>query len=168
LRRRRRAVPFDAFLKLEGIDGETTDSKHKNEIEVLSFSWGVSNPATAGYGGGAGAGKASLSDFNFMLRTQKASPKLFLACASGKHMKEAVLTCRMAGERQLEFLKLKFTDVLISSFQQSGSEGGDSTPMESVSLSFAKLEETYTPSDSKGSTGKPVKGGWDVTQNKDL
>ena len=160
-------MAFDAFLKIDGIEGESRDSKHKDEIEVLSFSWGVSNQATSsGHGGGGGAGKATFHDFNFMVRAQKASPKLFLACASGKHIKDAVLTCRKAGERQLEFLKIRLTDVLVSSFQQSGSEGGDDTPLESVSLNFAKFEETYTPSDSKGAAGQGVKGGWDIKQNK--
>src|SRR3954463_7879854 len=94
----------DYFLKIDGIQGESTDSKHKNEIDIESWSWGQTNAGSHAYGGGGGAGKVSMHDFSFTMRTNKASQKLFLACASGQHIKEALLTCRKAGKEQQEYL----------------------------------------------------------------
>ena len=88
----------DYFLKIDGIPGESTDSKHKNEIDIESWSWGEANSGSHAYGGGGGAGKVSVQDFNFTMHVNKASPKLFLACATGQHIKEALLTCRKAGK----------------------------------------------------------------------
>src|SRR6187402_1470714 len=101
-------MAFDAFLKIEGIDGESGDSKHKDEIEILSFSWGVSNPSSlSGAGGGGGLGRAMLQDFSLTHRVDKSSPILFLSCCTGKHIPSATLTCRKSGATQLEFLKIK-------------------------------------------------------------
>src|SRR5580765_8167047 len=113
-------MAFDAFLKIEGIDGESTDDKHKGEIEISSFSWGVSNPGSFASGGGGGSGKVSFQDLHFTATTSKASPKLFLFCATGEHFKKATLTCRKAGGEsqgsRAEFLYVKMEDVLVSSY----------------------------------------------------
>ena len=159
-------MAFDMFLKIDGIEGESKDAKHKDQIDVLSYSWGVSNAGSPGGGSGGGAGKASFQDFSFVHRTGKASPKLFLACASGKHIKQAVLTCRKAGGKQQEFLKITFSDVLISSFQQGGSTGGDDVPVESVSFDFGKVDERYTEQDASGKPGQTFSGAWDVRKNR--
>src|SRR5215218_10010688 len=124
-------MAFDAFLKIESIPGETQDVAHKDEIEVLSYSWGVTQTGTFSGGGGGGAGKASFQDFHFVSRLQKSSPKLFLACASGQHIKEAVLSVRQAASsgKTDDFLKVTLTDVLVSSFQQGGSpDASESVP----------------------------------------
>ena len=92
-------MAFDAFLKLEGIEGESTDRTHKGEIEISSFSWGVSNTGSSG-GSGGGAGKALLQDFHFTMPTSKASPNLMLACATGRHSQQATLTCRRGEARR--------------------------------------------------------------------
>src|SRR5687768_14117646 len=106
----------DYFLKVDGIDGDSTDDKHKSEIEVQSFSFGASNSGTYGKGGGGGgAGKVQFSDFHFVTRVGKASPKMMLACASGEHIKKAVLTCRKAGKEQQEYMKVTMSDCLVSS-----------------------------------------------------
>jgi type VI secretion system secreted protein Hcp len=118
-------------------------------------------------GGGAGAGKVSMQDFHFVMRTNKASPKLFLACASGQHLKSAVLTARKAGKDQQEYLVYKFYDLLISSYQTGGSEGSD-TPIDQVSFNFAKIESSYKPQDATGKLGTAVTAGWDVKANKAL
>src|SRR5688500_16372886 len=97
----------DYFLKVDSIEGESTDDKHKNEIDVESWSWGETNSGTHATGGGGGAGKVSMQDFNFTMRVCKATPKLMLACANGQHIKEATLTCRKAGTEQQEYLKIK-------------------------------------------------------------
>jgi type VI secretion system secreted protein Hcp len=156
----------DYFLKLDGIDGESTDDKHKNEIDILSFSWGLAN-ATSGAGrGGAGAGKAVFQDFHFTTNVNKASPKLFLACAMGQHIKEAKLTCRKAGREQEEFLIVKMTDVLITSYQQGGASESDVVPTDQLSLNFAKIEVEYFPQKPDGTLDAVVKAGYDLKKNE--
>jgi type VI secretion system secreted protein Hcp len=158
-------MAFDAFLKLDGIPGESTDAKHKDEIEVLSFSWGVSQSGTVGGGGGGGAGKANFQDFNFMSRQQKSSPKLWLSCATGQHIKMAVLTLRKAGGDKFEFYKVTLTDVLVSSFQESGSEGGDDRPFDSFSLNYAKIRTDYSFQSEKGTLGGTTTAEFDLARN---
>jgi len=162
-------MAFDAFLKLSTggindqivIQGESQDKNHPGEIEIESFSWGVSNPATLGSsGGGAGSGKASVSSLNFLGPLSKASPNLMLACATGKHIPQAVLTCRKAGgPTQVEFLKIKLSDVLVESYQESGNIGGD-FPEDSFSLFFVKIDFLYTVA----RTGEVVETSFDQSQ----
>jgi type VI secretion system secreted protein Hcp len=164
-------MAFDTFLKIESpnVAGESTDSKHKGEIEIYSFSLGASNPTTIGSGtGGAGAGKVSLSSFNFMKKTDKTSPVLFQACASGTHYAKVTITCRKAGgSNPVEYLKYTFTTVVVESIQWSGSSGGDDTPTESCSFAYGKVQIDYTPQkNADGSGGAPVHGGWDAQANK--
>jgi type VI secretion system secreted protein Hcp len=153
----------DYFLKIDGIPGESQDSKHKGEIELESFSWGATQ--TTGHPGvGGGAGKVQMQDFHFVMTVNKASPKLFLACARGQHLKNATLIARKAGKAQQEFLVFKFTDVLISSYQSGGT--GEGVPMDSVSLNFAKIEFEFRPEKPDGSLAPPAGAGWDVKKNK--
>lgn len=143
----------DYFLKLDGVDGESTDSKHKGEIEVESFSWGATNtPASTrgGGGGGGGAGKVSMQDFHFVMRTSSASPTLMQAAANGKQFAKATLVGRKAGGAQTDFLKVRMADILISSFQIGGSAGGD-VPMDQVSLNFSKIEIEVARQNADGS-----------------
>jgi len=156
-------VAVDYFLKVDGIAGESKDTKHKDEIELESFSWGATQAARTA--GGGGAGKVSMQDFHFVMRANKASPKLFLACASGQHVKSAVLTARKAGKDQQEFLIIKMTDVLVSSYQSGGGEAVD-VPTDQLSFNFSKLEVQYRPQNPTGQLGTAVKAGWDVTANK--
>lgn len=158
-------MAFDTFLKIKGVEGEAMQAKHVGEIEIFSFSWGASNPTTVGSSsGGLSAGKVSLSSFNIMKKSDKASPILFNACCSGKHFDSAIVTMNKASgdAGQAPFLKYTFTDVMIESVQWSGSSGGDDTPTESVSLAFAKVEIEYQQQDAKGAVGKPVLGSWDL------
>jgi type VI secretion system secreted protein Hcp len=157
---------FDAFLKIEGIEGESADAKHKGEIDLHSFSWGESNAGTFSVGGGGGAGKVSMQDLHFTMKINKASPKLFLACAAGEHIKKATLTCRKAGKDQQEFLKYDLSDILISSYQTGGSSGGSEIPMDQISLNFSKIEMGYKEQKADGTLGGEVKAGWDVKANK--
>src|SRR5436309_5810071 len=99
----------DYFLKIKGIDGESHDSKHKGEIDLESWSWGETQTGSHGGGGGGGAGKVAVQDFHFVMKMNKASPKLMLACATGEHIGEALLACRKAGGTQQEYLHIKFT-----------------------------------------------------------
>jgi type VI secretion system secreted protein Hcp len=157
---------IDYFLKVDGISGESRDSKHKGEIEVLSFSFGETHPGSSGPGGGAGggAGKVQMSDFTFTARTSKASPQLFQHCAQGKHIKQALLTVRKAGGTQQEYLKIKLNDVLVSSYALS-SGGDDPVPDDSFSLRFRRISYDYAPQKADGSLDVPVHGGWDLTKN---
>jgi type VI secretion system secreted protein Hcp len=140
----------DYFLKLDGIQGESQDDKHANEIDVQSWSWGESNSGTHAGGGGGGAGKVAMQDFHFTMSLNKASPLLFQSCANGTHIKKAVLTCRKAGKEQQEYLLINFEDLLVSSYQTGGS-GGDIVPTEQISLNFAKIEFQYKPQKADGS-----------------
>ena len=156
----------DYFLKIEGISGESTDSKHKGEIDVEAWSWGASNSGNMAQGGGGGAGKVQMQDFSFSMRENKASPLLMLACATGQHIKSAQLTCRKAGTDQQEFLTIKFSDLLVSSYSTGGSAHGDIVPVDNISLNFAKIEYEYKPQKADGTLDSPAKAGWDLKQNK--
>jgi len=158
----------DYFLKVDGVEGEAPDSKHKNEIELESWSWGETQSGTHAAGGGGGAGKVAMQDFHFVMRVNKASPKLMLACATGQHIKEATLTCRKAGKEQQEFLKVKFTDLLVSSYQTGGSANGDVVPLDQISLNFAKIEFEYKEQKADGTLGGAVKAGYDLKANKQV
>jgi type VI secretion system secreted protein Hcp len=131
-------MAFDAFLKIEGIDGESQDKDHKNEIEIDSFSWGVTNPSTGG-GGRGGGGRAMNQDFHFIAPVSKASPSLMLACCTGRHFATATLTCRKAGT---EFEKIELFDVLVSSYSPSGDTHED-RPEDSFTLNFHKIDFLY-------------------------
>jgi len=157
-------MAFDAFLKLTGVDGESKRKGFEKQIEILSFSIGASNPSTVGQGGGGGAGKVSMQDFHFTMTNNKASPKLFLACATGQHMKEAKLSAVKTGAMQQEYLSWTFADVLVTSYQTSGA-GGDIS-MDSVSLAFSKVRVEYKAQKADGSLNAAVTAGWDLKANK--
>lgn len=156
----------DYFLKLDGIEGESQDHKHKNEIEISSWSWGAHQTGTAGHGSGMGAGKVAMADFHFVMKTNKASPKLMLACASGEHIKKAVLVCRKAGKDQQEYLKVTMSDTLVSSYQTGGSETANVVPTDQITFNFSKLEMEYKEQKADGTLGGAVLAGWDVKANK--
>ena len=156
----------DYFLKLKGIDGESQDHAHKNEIQLESWSFGETNSGTMAYGGGGGSGKVQMQDFHFVMKHNKASPKLFLACATGEHIPEATLVARKAGKTPMEFLKVKFSDCLVSSFQTGGSGSADVIPMDQISLNFAKIEIEYKEQKADGSPGAAVPAGYNLKENK--
>jgi type VI secretion system secreted protein Hcp len=154
----------DYFLKIDGIPGESTDAKHKGEIEVLSWSWGETNPGPASVGGGGGGGKVQMSDLTVGAHFSKASPQLLLTCATGKHLKSAVLTGRKSGKDQTDFLSFSLTDVLVSSYQTGGVSA--EVPHDSISLSFSKIEVSYKEQKADGSLGQAIRVGWDHKTNK--
>jgi type VI secretion system secreted protein Hcp len=156
----------DYFLKVDGIDGESGDDKHKGEIELESWSWGETQSGSHAGGGGGGAGKVSMQDFHFVMRVNKASPKLMQACATGEHIPKAVLTCRKAGKEQQEYLTWTFSDLLVSSYQTGGSGSSDVLPMDQISLNFAKVQVEYKEQKADGTLGGGIKGGYDLKANK--
>src|SRR5262245_55197550 len=166
-------MAYDAFMWITGGEptpkGETTDAKYKGKgaFELYSFSWGASNPVTIGSAaGGAGAGKVSLSSFNVMKTTDKASPVLFLACCKGAHYPKADVVLRKSGGNAVEYLTYTFSEVFVESIQWSGSAGGDDTPSESLSFAFGKVQMKYTPQAAKGAKATAVPASWDITKNE--
>jgi len=155
----------DYFLKIDGVAGESVDSKHAGEIDLESYSWGQSQSGTAGHGGGMGAGKVVPQDFHFVKKVDKGSPTLFIGCATGQHFKSAILTARKSGGGQQEYFKVTMSDVLVSSYQVGGSSSSDVVPMEQVSLNFAKLEMSYKEQKPDGSLGGEVKQVYDFSKN---
>jgi type VI secretion system secreted protein Hcp len=153
----------DMFIKIGDLTGESQDKKHKDEIDVLSWSWGVSNTGSAHTGGGAGTGKANVQNLTFTKWMDKASPALFLQCCSGKHFSEALLTVRKAGQHPVEYCKIKLTEVLISSVTTGAA--GHERLVEHVTLNFAKVSLDYTPQDAKGGASTPIPMSWDIAAN---
>jgi type VI secretion system secreted protein Hcp len=160
-------MAVDMFLKLDGIKGESKDHKHKDEIHIESFSWGLSQTGAFGTGGGGGAGKVSVHDISVTKFLDKASPELMLHCANGKHIKEGLITVRKAGEKPVEYLKIKLTDIIVSGVQHAGH--GSDLLTESLTLNFSKFNLDYQEQDETGTPkGGPVSMGWDVKANQKL
>jgi type VI secretion system secreted protein Hcp len=158
-------VATDIFAKIGDIKGESVDAKHKDEIEVLSFSWGVSNSGSAGApGGGGGAGKATFQDLSIVHSIDKATPELLKACATGLHIKDATITHRKAGKGQQEYLIIKLNDVTITAVSHAGAE--DQPYAESVSLKFAKVDLEYKPQRPDGSLDPGLHFKFDLKANK--
>ena len=153
----------DIFAKLGDIKGESLDVKHKDEIEVLSWSWGLMNAVPVG--GGAGAGKPKFQDFSFIHRIDKASPVLMQACATGVHLKEATITHRKAGKGQQEYLIIKMNDVIITGVSLSDSSEGSTS--ETVTMAFAKVDLEYKPQKADGSLDAGVHFKYDIKANKE-
>ena len=139
-------MALEAFLKIEGIPGESRKQGHADEIDILSFSFGASNPTTVGKGTGAGASQVNISSFNIMKSTDLSSAPLFLRCAKGEHIPTAIVTLRKAGgENPLEYLQYKFSKVYVDSIQWSGSSGGDDTPTSTLRFSIAASQLAPEP-----------------------
>jgi type VI secretion system secreted protein Hcp len=154
------------FARIGTIKGESRDARHKDEIEVLSWSWGVSQSGTASQGGGGGAGKASFQDFNFTHHVDKASPLLMKACATGEHIRDATITVRKAGKGQQEFLIIKMTDVIVTSVSTSVSAEGDAA-VEGVMLAFAKVDLEYKPQKPDGTLDAGLHFRYDLKAQKE-
>jgi type VI secretion system secreted protein Hcp len=150
----------DYFLKVDGIEGESTDAKHKGEIDVVAFSWGVGRAGGATTGSGGGEGKPVFDDLLVVARTSKASPHLWLACANATHIKTAILTARKAGKPPQEFLTIVLSDIVVTSYEVDGSD--DEPPLDQVSFSYGKVETRYTPTGKAGKSQPPVSAGWDL------
>jgi type VI secretion system secreted protein Hcp len=159
-------MAVDMFLKLDGIKGESKDHKHKDEIHIESFSWGMNQTAAGHTGGGHGAGKVHVHDISVTKFLDKSSTALMLHCCNGKHIKDGLITVRKAGEKPVEYLKIKLVDVFIASIQEAG-HGGDLLT-ENVTINFAKFHVEYLEQDEKGG-GKPGGDmGWDIKANQKL
>jgi type VI secretion system secreted protein Hcp len=156
----------DFLLEIEGIKGESADSKHKDTIEVDSFSWGISNAGSYASNAGGGAGKASFQDLHFTAPVGKASANLALSCASGKHIKKAVLYVRKQGETQQDYYVVTLEDLLVSSYQSGDAAGGSSIPTDQFGLNYAKIKFEYKPQKADGSLDAPITMTWDLKAHK--
>jgi len=158
-------MAYDAFLKLDDVNGEVQDSQFEKWIEIDSFSWGASNSGTSASGGGGGAGKVSFQDLHVTKPTDKSSATLFLKCANGQHFQKGNLFVRKAGGdasgASSVFLKIEIEDVLVSSVQFEGATQGDDRPTEDVTFNFGKILYEYDAQD-----GEVDQFSWDLTQNK--
>jgi type VI secretion system secreted protein Hcp len=157
-------MAVDMFLALDGLKGESADSKHKGEIDVLAWSWGLSNTGTFHHGEGGGAGKANFQDISITKYIDKGSTDLIYSCASGKHIAKAKLTVRKAGENPLEYLTFEFENILVAAVSTGGS-GGEERLTENISLNFGKFKMEYWTQGAKGEKGENGNVGWDVAAN---
>lgn len=159
-------MAVDMFLELEGVQGETSDKsfKSKNAMDILAWSWGLSNSGTFHSGSGGGAGKASFNDISVTKYIDKASPNLMLFCANGKHVTKGTITVRKAGENPLEYLKISMEKILVSSYSTGGS-GGEDRLTENVALNFATVKIDYTQQDEKGGSKGVQNFSWNIAEN---
>jgi type VI secretion system secreted protein Hcp len=159
-------MAVDMFLELDGIKGETVDKtfKSKNAMDVLAWSWGLSNTGTFHSGGGGGAGKANFQDLTVTKYIDLASPNLMLYCANGKHAAKGVLTVRKAGENPLEYLKITLTNILVTGYSTGGS-GGEERLTENVTLNFAQVKVEYAAQDDKGGKSGTNDFTWKIDEN---
>ena len=151
------------FIKIGDIKGESTDKTHAGEIDVLSWSWGMSQSGTPHTGGG-GAGKVSVQDISVTKFFDSATPPVMLACCNGQHFKEARLTVRKAGTKPLEYLKVIMKDVLVSSVSTGGNNSEDRLT-ETITLNFAEFKVEYSPQKADGSAGAVIGAGWNIVKN---
>ena len=159
----------DYFLKIDGIDGESTDAAHKGAIDIDSFSFGMHQASSGGFGSGAGTGKVQFQDMQFTEKVSKASPNLFLKCATGTHFKKVELFMRKAGggaNTPSDFMVITLQDCLISSYQLGGSQGSGDLPEEKISFTFGAVEFLYRPQNSDGTSAPPIRTAWDLKANR--
>jgi type VI secretion system secreted protein Hcp len=157
-------MAVDMFIKIGDIKGEAQDKDHMEEIDVLAWSWGLSQSGTTHTGSGSGAGKVNVQDLSFTKYIDKSSPDLMLACCNGKHYPEAVLLVRKAGEKPLDYVKIKMEPVIISSVSTGGS-GGEDRLTENVTLNFGKVTVDYKEQTKTGSGGAAPTMTWNIAEN---
>jgi type VI secretion system secreted protein Hcp len=159
-------MAVDMFLKLDGIEGESADSKHGKEIDVLAWSWGASQSSHAGMGGGVTAGKVNIQDLSLTKYVDKATPTLLLNVCNGTTVKEALLTVRKAGGKApLEYLKITMKECLITSLSTGGS-GGEDKLTENISIAFDEVKVEYTEQTATGGSGGQGKMQWKIAKNE--
>jgi len=166
-------MPFDAFLKIATIPGESSDDKHKEWIEILSYHWGASQ-AQAGPTSMTGAHtgqRVDISDFSIVKQLDKASPLLFMKCCTGEHISDVTLELSKAvgGVQGVKYMTYKFSDAIVASVRPGGSsQGGDAAPLEEVSFRFSKVNIEYVPIDKQGKPQGQIPAGWDLASNKKI
>ncbi len=158
-------MAVDMFLKLEPIKGESQDDKHKDEIDILNWTWGMSQSGTTHTGTGSGGGKVSVQDLTFTHWVDKASADLYQCCCTGKHIQEGTLVCRKAGGKPLDYIIIKMNDILVTHVSTGGSHGEDRLT-ENVTLNFAKFKLEYVQQLANGAAGAKPFFGYDIQKSK--
>jgi len=159
-------MAVDFFLNIPGVKGESKDDAHKDEIEVLAWSWGMSQSGTMHSGTGGGTGKVSVQDFNITKYVDKSTPNLMQKCCTGKHYDEVIFTARKAGDKPLEYVKLTMNEVIVTAANTGGS-GGEEQVTENISLNFAKYKYEYTPQSETGGKAGTITQTFDIRANKE-
>ena len=160
-------MSVDMFLNIDGVEGEAADSSHAGEIDVLAFSWGMTQSGSAAIAGGGGSGKVNVQDMSVTKYLDKASTVIMQKCCSGKHFPSAILTCRKAGDTPVEYFKVSMEEVLITSVSEGGG-GGEDRQTENISLNFAKVKVEYTPQAADGSAEGASELGWNIMTNEEM
>jgi type VI secretion system secreted protein Hcp len=164
----------DYFLKIDGVEGESPDQQYPGWIQLQAWQWAEENAGRWGFGSGGGAGKVEMKDFEFRMVSNKASPKLFLLCATGEHVTQAKLVCRKSGKGQQDFIAVTFSNCLVSAFRTVGNmpsgfgdmEGADIVlPTDVIRLNFARIEMEYKEQKNDGTMGAVIKAGYDLKLN---
>lgn|SRR5690606_952530 len=155
------------FMKIDGANGESKDANHKNWTDIISFSWGATQPGNMASGGGLGAGKASFNDLHVVARIDKAAPAVMKHCASGKHLSRIELSVCKAGGQQVEYTKITLEDVLVSSVQLSGELNSESVVV-NYAFQAAKVKQQYWEQTEQGGKGAESLVAWDIKQNKEV
>lgn len=159
-------MALEFYLKLDGIPGESSDSKHKEWIEVISFHLAIEQEGASRSGGGESTvGKAQFSDFSIVKRLDKSSPKLALTCANGQHIASAKMELCQATKDKHPYMKYNLYDVVVSSVKPSGQNTSNTLPLEEVSMRFSKIEWEYTPMDHTGKVTAATKANWNLKDN---
>lgn len=159
-------MAVDMFLKVDGIPGEAQDTVHAGDIDILAWSWGMSQSGTTHVGSGGGSGKCSVQDLSVTKYVDAASQPLMLNCLKGSHIKEATLFVRKAGGTPLEYIIIKMTDIIITSVSTGGS-GGEDRLTENVTLNFAKVEYKYVSQKTDGKADKNYPFSWNIPGNSE-
>ena len=169
-------MAFDAFLKIDGVPGDSTDKNHAHEIALVSFSWGAVQPSSRAGGGGGGAGKVAMQDFRFATNAGIASPLLMQACATGQRFATATLSVRKAGANPVDYFQVLLSDVLVTSFSTGSTPTETGTysplsaatatdPLDQFTLGFGKINYSVSPIDARGARGTAVTSGFNVGTN---
>lgn len=157
-------MAVDMFLRIDSLEGESEDSKHKGEIQITGFAWEAAQTGTSGVGGGSGTGKVEHQDIVINKYVDRSSPVLYKLTCQGQHIASADLTVRKAGGEALEYLIIHLEDILITSFVLGGDPKNDQV-LETLRINFTRAAITYTPQVKGGIGGAKVSGGWDLKGN---
>lgn len=157
-------MAVDILLRIDNVDGESVIDGHEGEIDLLSYSFGMTQSGSMHEGGGGGAGKVSVQDISFTKYVDKTSPNLIRSCCNGEHFPEAELLVRKAGKDPLDYFRIKMSPILVTSVSTGGS-GGEDRLTENVSISFAKMEIGYTPQKKDGTGDAEVTLNWNIEKN---
>ena len=157
-------MAVDILLKIEGVDGESVIDGHEKEIDVLAWSWGMTQSGSMHVGGGGGSGKVNIQDVSLTKYVDKASTNLMRACCNGQHLKEAILTVRKAGKDPVDYVVITMSPILVTSLSTGGS-GGEDRLTENVTLNFAKVKVSYTGQKEDGSADAAIDLIWNIEKN---